>query len=166
MLTKVAIGLTTLFISGSSLGYAQQAAAPAPQTQQRFSASDWNALTAARIAVVKATLQLKPDQTQYWPAIEEAIRNRATTREQRMVALRATLGEQDEFQPIEFMRARADALGQKAESLRKLADAWQPLYATLDQDQKRRMRLLAVHVLRELSGAAESRERREETEED
>jgi hypothetical protein len=164
MLTKVAIGLTTLFISGSSLAYAQQA--PAPQVQQRFSAADWNALTAARIAVVKATLQLKPDQTQYWPAIEEAIRNRATTREQRMAALRAALGEQDEFQPVELMRARADALSQKAESLRKLADVWQPLYATLDQDQKRRMRLLTVHVLRELSGAAERRERREEIEED
>ncbi len=68
--------------------------------------------------------------------------------------------------PPSGLAYRADALGQKAESLRKLADAWQPLYATLDQDQKRRMRLLTVHVLRELGGAAESRERQEETEED
>jgi zinc resistance-associated protein len=128
--------------------------------------ADWNALTAARIAVVKATLQLKPDQTQYWPAVEEAIRNRAATREQRVAALRATLGDEDQLQPIDLMRARAVALGQKAESLRKLADAWQPLYATLDEDQKRRMRLLTVYVLREFREAAEKRGMQDETDED
>jgi hypothetical protein len=32
-----------------------------------FTAADWNALTDARIAVVKAALQLKPDQAKYWP---------------------------------------------------------------------------------------------------
>ena len=166
MFKTVAIGLTTLFISGCSLAYAQQAAAPAQTAQERFTAADWNALTDARIAVVKAALQLKPDQAKYWPAVEEAIRNRATVRQQRLVAPKAQLGEQGELQPIELMRARADALGQKAESLRKLADAWQPLYATLDEDQKRRMRLLTRHVLHELREAAESRGMLEETEED
>ncbi len=162
----VAIGLTTLFISGSSLTYAQQVAAPSQQAQEKFTAADWNALTDARIAIVKAALQLKPDQAKYWPAVEEAIRNRATVREQRAVALKAQLAEQGELQPIEFMRARADALNKKAESLRTLADAWQPLYANLDDDQKRRMRLLTKHVLRELKEAAENRVTKEETEED
>ncbi len=114
MLKTVAIGLATLFISGSSLAYAQQAAAPAPQAKERFSAADWNALTDARIAVVKAALQLKPDQAKYWPAVEEAIRNRATVRQQRVAALKARLGEQGELQPIELMRARADALSSKS----------------------------------------------------
>jgi zinc resistance-associated protein len=166
MLKMVAIGLTTLFITGSSLAYAQQAATPAQQRQQRFSAADWNALTDARIGIVKAALQLKPDQVKYWPAVEDAIRNRATVRGQRTVALKAQLGEQGELQPIELMRERADALSQKAASLRKLADAWQPLYAGLDEDQKRRMRFLTRHVLHELKEAAESREMPEETEED
>ncbi|HYP58259.1 MAG TPA: hypothetical protein VEQ35_08240, partial [Beijerinckia sp.] len=66
------------------------------------------------------------------------------------------------------LRARADALTQRGDALRKVADAWQPLYASLDDDQKRRMRFLAVHVLREVKEGVQSRrmEEEEETEED
>ena len=35
--------------------------------------------------------------------------------------------------PIEFLNKRADALTQKAADLKKLAEAWQPLYQTLTQ---------------------------------
>jgi zinc resistance-associated protein len=37
----------------------------------------------------------------------------------------------------------ADAATARGEALRKLADASQPLYASLDQDQKRRATILA-----------------------
>jgi zinc resistance-associated protein len=37
----------------------------------------------------------------------------------------------------------ADAATARGEALRKLADASQPLYASLDQDQKRRAMILA-----------------------
>jgi len=40
------------------------------------------------------------------------------------------------------MHRRADALAQRGASLKKLADAWQPLYQSFNPDQKRRMRLL------------------------
>jgi hypothetical protein len=39
--------------------------------------------------------------------------------------------------------------------MKRLADAWQPLYQTLNPDQKQRMRLLAMHVVREVRGAVE-----------
>jgi hypothetical protein len=165
MLKTVAIALTTMVISGSSLAYAQEAAAPAQPGQERYTAADWNALTDARIAVVKAALQLKPDQTKYWPAVEEAIRNRATMRQQRSVALKGQIAEQGERQPIELMRGRADALSQRAESLRKLADAWQPLYTSLDDDQKMRMRVLTRTVFQGIRGAVERRRMNEENEE-
>ena len=162
MFKIVATGLAAFFIAGSSLAYAQ-AAAPA---EERFTAEDWNALTDARIGVVKAALQLKPDQTKYWPPIEDAIRARATMRQEHIAALKARVAEKTEFQPIDFIRARADYMAQRAEALKKLADAWQPLYATLDADQKRRMRLLAIHVLREFKEAAISRRMHEEDEDD
>ena len=171
MLKMVATGLTTLLIAGSSLAYAQEAGAPAQQGLQnlpRLTAADRKALTDARIGIVKAALQLKPDQEKYWPAVEEAIRGRAQMREQRSAALQARIEKGGEIQPIDILRARADALTQRGDALRKVADAWQPLYASLDDDQKRRMRFLAVHVLREVKEGVQSRrmEEEEETEED
>jgi hypothetical protein len=46
---------------------------------QRLSAADFNALTNARVTMVKAALQLTSDQEKYWPAIEEAIRSGAAS---------------------------------------------------------------------------------------
>ena len=67
------------------------------------------------------------------------------------------LGQQREVDPVELMRGRADALAQRAGNLKKLADAWAPLYQSLNPDQKQRMRLLAMRVLRELRGGVDTR---------
>jgi hypothetical protein len=48
-------------------------------------------------------------------------------------------------------------LAQRAADLQNLADAWQPLYQTLNPDQKRRMGYLAVFVLREMRNGVEQR---------
>jgi hypothetical protein len=110
-------------------------------------------LTDARIGIVKAVLQLTPEQAKYWPAVEEAIRARAQTRYQRIAAVAERLDQQRAVDPIELLRGRADALAQRAAGLKKLADAWQPLYQSLDPDQKQRLRVLAVRVLRQLNDA-------------
>ena len=39
-----------------------------------FTGADPNALTDARVGIIKAALQLTPDREKYWPAVEEAIR--------------------------------------------------------------------------------------------
>ena len=49
-----------------------------------MSAADLNALTDARVGIIKAALQLTPDQEKYWPAVEEAIRARAKNRQARL----------------------------------------------------------------------------------
>jgi hypothetical protein len=74
-----------------------------------------------------------------------------------MVAVAGKSGQQGEVDPVELMRGRADALAQRAANLKKLADAWAPLYQTLNPDQKERMRLLAMRVLRELRVGADPR---------
>ena len=68
--------------------------------------------------------------------------------------------------PIEFMKRRADRLVQRAADLNRLADAWQPLYQTLDSEQKRRLAFLAIFAIRELRDAAEERRVRSEDDND
>ena len=55
------------------------------------------------------------------------------------------------------MQRRAENLEQRATDLKKLAEAWQPLYQTLTQEQKRRMAALAIVALRDVASAAERR---------
>ena len=146
-------GLTALFVTASSLAYAQAPSAAAPEQENwRPSAADLNALTDARIGIVKAALQLTPEQAKYWPAVEEAIRNRAMGRNARLAAL-MRLREQREIDPVELVRHRADALAQRSAELKQLAAAWQPLYASLSSEQKQRLRFFAVHILRVLPTA-------------
>ena len=165
MLKTVAAGLTALFVTASSLAYAQAPSATTTATsggdQQaaRLSAADLNALTDARIGIVKAALQLTPEQAKYWPAVEEAIRNRAMGRQVRLAARQRDQGDGD---PIDMVRHRADALAQRSAELKQLADAWQPLAATLTPEQKQRLRVLGVRVLRVLHNAMETRRMQDE----
>jgi hypothetical protein len=122
-------------------------------------------LTDARINIVKAALQLTPEQRRYWPAIEEAVRARAKDRQARIASAERTVGEARsnplealrDRNPVEFMRQRAEAWEQRATDLKKLADAWQPLYQTLTPEQKRRMGELAVLVICETRDTLERR---------
>ena len=174
MLKLWSAGMTALavVIAGSSLGYAQGPAGPA---SQRVTAADLNALTDARVNLVKAALQMTPDQEKYWPAIEEAIRSRAKERQTRLEGAAARVDERSERSrieavrdrnPIEFLNRRSDALTQRAAGLKKLATAWQPLYQTLTPDQKRRLGFVAIVALRELRDAAEQRRLQAADEED
>jgi hypothetical protein len=64
--------------------------------------------------------------------------------------------QQREVDPIELFRGRADALAQRAAGLKKLVDAWEPLYRTLTPDQKKRMRFLASGVIPGMRAAMET----------
>jgi len=149
---KEVIGLlAVLFVAGSSLTFAQDVSRP------RLSQTDVNILTDVRLGIVKAMLQLTPDQAKYWPAVEEAVRARAQARYQQMATAAERASQQREVDPVELLRGRANALAQRAAGLNKLLDAWQPLYQSLDQDQKQRMRLLAARVLPQLKDAVDAR---------
>jgi hypothetical protein len=166
MLRIVTAGLTALFVTASPLVYAQTAANAATPT-----ATDWNTLTDMRIDVVKAALQLTPDQEKYWPAIEGAIRARAKDRQARFAEMEKRVAELREGNPVEilrnrdtvdFLQRRADALAERSADLKNLANAWEPLYKTLRPDQKQRMAFLTLYVLHEVRNAAEARTEDEE----
>src|SRR5258708_34926440 len=147
---KGVVGLmTVLFVAGSA--YAQEA------SHARLTPTELNILTDARIGMTKAALQLTPEQQKFWPPIEEAIRARAQTRIHRIAQLKSLAEQagQRDFNPVELMCGRAKALEQQGATLQRLADAWQPLYQTLNPDQKQRMRLPAMHVVPEVRGAVQ-----------
>jgi hypothetical protein len=141
-------GLAALFISTSSLAYAQAPSAAGPKGGP--SAQDLAALTDTRIELVKTALQMTPEQQKFWPPVEEAIRARASARHARIAKLAAAANDEKEYTPIEILRARADGLVERGTTLKKLVDAWQPLYDSLDMRQKLRLRILTVLVLREM----------------
>jgi hypothetical protein len=160
-------GATGLFVAVCPLAHAQ---APSNEGQGQLSAADWGALTDERITVVKAALQLTPDQEKYWPAVEDAIRTRAEHRQARLASAETRIGELRDGglqalrnrNPVDFMHRRADALAQRAADLNKLANAWEPLYQTLSPDQKRRMAFLTIVVLRRMGNAMERASQSEE----
>jgi hypothetical protein len=149
---KTVIGLlTTLTVAGLSLAYGQEPSSPMPTQQAPMpSPTDIKVLTDARIGIVKAVLQLTPEQEKLWPPVEEAIRARADTRYKRMVSITQRQSQQGEIDAVALLRERSDALAEKAAALKKLADAWAPLYQTLKPDQKQRMQLLAMRVVDQL----------------
>ena len=68
--------------------------------------------------------------------------------------------------PIEFMKKRAERLAQHSADLKRPAEAWEPLYQTLDPEQKRRMAFLAIIAVREMRDAVEERRVRSEDDDD
>jgi hypothetical protein len=161
----IAAGLAALFVAVSPLAHAQTSTVG---VAGRASQADMNAFTDARIAIVKATLQLTPDQEKYWPPIEQAIRQRAKERQERLEGVaertegRADHGLLENLQnrnPVELMQRRADNMAQRSADLKRIADAWQPLYQTLTPDQKRRMAAVTIVALRDVVTSGPERRR-------
>lgn len=107
----------------------------------RFSPEDMSAFIDAHIAAIQAGLKLSADQEKLWPPVETAIRNLATLHASHMQAMRQALGMMA-TDPVGLLRAMADRMSQGSEAMRRLADAASPLYATLDEAQKRRLQVL------------------------
>jgi len=166
MMKIVVVGTTALFLTASSIANAQTSQTSSPATPERLNAADRNSLTDMRIDLVKAALQLTPEQEKYWPAVESAIRARAEDRKARIAKIGETVGKRaDENRvevlrnrdPIAFLQRRSEALAQRSADLDKLAEAWQPLYKTLNPEQRQRMAAIAILVLHDMSDAVDRR---------
>ncbi|MBY0382035.1 MAG: Spy/CpxP family protein refolding chaperone [Xanthobacteraceae bacterium] len=151
-----------LAIVGSGAVYAQHR--HFERQSPRFSVQDRLAFVDARIAAVKAGLQLTPDQEKDWPPVETAVRDfakqridraeaRRAEREARRVEREARRAERDQgdrskpndrkdFNPVARLQKRADDLAATAAGLKRIADSADPLYKSLDDAQKRRLAVL------------------------
>jgi hypothetical protein len=144
MLKAIVAGAIALTIGGGSLVYAQKA------PRAGITAEDAQAFVDARLAGIKTGLKLTPEQEKNWPAVETAVRDLAKERISRMQERRAQReARRDDKSPrerrdgIEMLRNRSDMLAARAAGLKRLADAAEPLYKSLDDAQKRRLHVLA-----------------------
>jgi hypothetical protein len=151
MWKAILAGTTALTIVGAGLVFAQQAPPTQPErnaAQQRpqLTPEDRAAFTDAHIAALKAGLRLTPDQEKNWPAVESALRERAKQRAERITEFRNMQrppeGAPRQGNMIERLRQRADAMATQATGLKRLADAVDPLYNSLDDGQKQRFAML------------------------
>jgi zinc resistance-associated protein len=138
MWKAVLAGTAAAVISSSSLVFAQHCDRDGASRWQP-SAADNKAFTDARVAALKAGLELTAEQEKNWPAVEAAIRDMAKARADRMVA---RANEQPPSDPVEDLHRRAERLSTVATGLKKLADAEEPLYKSLDDAQKQRFEIL------------------------
>jgi hypothetical protein len=140
-------GVAALAIAGSTAVYAQYQHSPWFHGHLRFSAEDRTAFADARIAAVHAGLKLNADQEKLWPPVETAVRDFAKLRIDRA---NARMNEPQDAQkdaqktddPVARLRERADNMAASAAALKKIVDAADPLYKTLDDGQKRRLTFL------------------------
>jgi len=151
MWKTAAVGAAALVIAGSMIVYAQQGPGFGPRGFEGSrdmprmgdwhpTAQDLSAFADARIAALHAGLQLNAEQEKSWPSFEQAMREVARMRIERMSAARDAAPSDD---PIARLQRRADAMTQHGAALKRLADAAAPLYQSLDDAQKRRFAMLA-----------------------
>ena len=157
MKKTIAAGAIALTFAGVGLALAQNGQrSPAREGRGfRASAEDVAAFTDARVAALKAGLKLTAEQEKNWPAVETAMRDLAKERADR-IKEREARGEarrearrnggdnarQAGPDAIARLRQGADAMTARAAGLKKLADASEPLYKSLDEGQKHRFTML------------------------
>lgn len=140
-------GAAVAVIAGSTAVYAQHR--PWMHHHARINPEDRAAFADARIAAVKAGLKLTPDQEKLWPAVETSVRDFAKLRIDRANArMEDRKARSDDAKndtppnPVERLQKRADNMAATASALKKIAEAADPLYKTLDDGQKRRLAVL------------------------
>jgi hypothetical protein len=139
--------IAALAIAGSTAVYAQRSWLHDHMQHMRMSPEDRAAFADARIAAVHAGLKLSADQEKLWPPVESAVRDLVKIRIDRANARMKT--EQSDQQtpddPVARLRDRADTMAVTAAAMKKIADAADPLYKSLDDAQKRRLAMLTHH---------------------
>ncbi len=141
-------GVAVLAIAGSTAVYAQHRPwFHGHMGYMRMSPEDRGAMTDARIAAVHAGLKLNADQEKLWPPVEAAVRDFAKLRIDRANARMDARPDDNQTpdDPVARLRQRADNMATSAVALKKIADAADPIYKTLDDGQKRRLALLTHH---------------------
>lgn len=140
--------IAVLSIAGSGAVYAQYHRPWMEHFRHmRMNPEDRAAFVDARIAAVHAGLKLNADQEKLWPPVEAAVRDYAKLRIDRANArMNAPPGDADKPEdPVARLRQRAEDMGAASAALKKIADAADPLYKTLDEGQKRRLAVLTRH---------------------
>jgi hypothetical protein len=137
-------GTAALAIATSTLAYAQQRDGRPEGFARGPNVEDMRALADARLAALRAGLALTPEQQQNWAAFEQAAREMQKLRLDRLNAGMAQQRDPQaaDIDPAERLRRRGAAMAETGVALQKLGEAADPLYKSLDDNQKRRFAAL------------------------
>src|SRR5580698_1453509 len=128
-----------------------EASQPAMERMQHW-ADDHEAMLDAKLAGLRAGLRLTSDQEKLWPPFETAIRDAAKLHMDQMKSMMDRMrkmhetmmqGESgDAASPIDRLQAMGQGMSARGAAIEKVAEAGKPLYASLDDSQKRRFVML------------------------
>jgi Spy/CpxP family protein refolding chaperone len=141
----------TLAVSGSAFALAAAAESDQPSHAERMRhwAADRETMLDAKLAGMKAGLQLTSDQDKLWVPFESAVKDAAKARADAMQQMMQAREQGDHLSPIDHLEAMADRLSQGAADIKKIAEAAKPLYASLDDSQKHRFGMLGRMLMPE-----------------
>jgi hypothetical protein len=109
--------------------------------------ADRGFLLDAKLAGMKAALNLTPDQEKLWTPFETAVREGVKARREARRAWREDGDDDKQPSPIDRMTHMSDRLAKASQILKQVADAAKPLYDSLNDDQKGHFGPL-LHMLR------------------
>lgn len=128
-----------------------ESSGPAMERMQHW-AADHEAMLDAKLAGLKAGLRLTSDQEKLWPPLEAAIRDAAKLHMEQMKSMMDRMrnmhetmmqgGPGEAVSPVDRLEALGQHMSARGAAIEKVADAAKPLYASLDDSQKRRFVLL------------------------
>ena len=138
-----------------------QSSQPSMERMQNW-AADHEAFLDAKIAGLKAGLTLTPDQEKLWPPFEAAVRDAAKLHMDQMKSMMGDMQKMRQMMqgmnksedmkdmtsageavsPVDRLEAMGQRMSARGAAIEKVASAAKPLYASLDDSQKRRFALL------------------------
>jgi hypothetical protein len=148
--------LAALTFAPAAQAASDQSSEPAMERMQHW-AADHEALLDAKLAGFKAGLKLTSDQDKFWPPFETAVRDAAKLHMEQMKSMMERMQKMRDMMqgmkksegmkemaapgeaasPIDRLEAMGQRMSARGAAIQKIADAAKPLYASLDDTQKR-----------------------------
>jgi hypothetical protein len=129
------IFMSAALLTGTALTSSANARDRSDRTEP--SASQMADRADARTAKMKVDLNLTADQEKNWSGFATAMQDISKQQADHRTAMRdARAQQQGKFDVLDEMRKSADAQIERANDRKKLADAAQPLYTSLNEQQK------------------------------
>jgi hypothetical protein len=137
MRKNVILFASTILLTGTALTGSAVARDHSDRTE--LTVSQMTDREEARIAKMRVDLNLTADQEKHWPEFASAMQDMSKKQADRQIAMRDARAQQKGvFDALDEMRRNADRQIERANDRKKLANAAQPLYASLNEQQKSR----------------------------
>jgi zinc resistance-associated protein len=138
-------GFVSTAFAGNDEDTTSKVQATAPNEMlPHLSAQDRAAFLDARIAALHAGLELTADQEKLWPSVDSALRDFCKV----IKSQREKFREDRPMDMMSLLEMRSGNLVARGDALKQLVDASKPLYATLSDAQKQRLRILVYAIFR------------------